>query len=136
MRIPLLFLALSCCGDDDPEPPPCLTPTFTSIYTERLSKPEFCAADGCHNTGNAGGQNYTAAKDAVRTTLLADTIHPVGRTTWPKRVVPGEPDSSFLLVKLSDPDPPGDRMPLGRPMLQQCDLDAIRSWITNGALDD
>jgi hypothetical protein len=136
MSLPAL-LETACSGEaDDDEAAPCITATLTSIYADRLSRPELCAAPACHDTSNAGGQSYTVAKDAVRTMLLADTLHPVGKATWPKRVVPGQPDDSFLLVKLTAPDPPGDRMPLGRPALQQCDLDAIRTWITGGALDD
>ncbi len=79
---------------------------------------------------------FSAEQSAVLANLLGNTLHPVGRMTWMKRVVPGQPDDSFLLIKLGSADPPGARMPEGRPHLQQCDLDAIRAWITNGAMDD
>jgi hypothetical protein len=132
----VLLAACSGSGGDDETMVPCVEPTFTSIHGERLSSPDFCASAGCHDASGAGGQSYSAGKDAAHAALLSDTIHPVGRTTWPKRAVAGQPDQSFLYVKLSSADPPGDRMPLGRPPLPQCDLDAIETWIGNGAMND
>ncbi len=116
---------------------PCLEANFTSIYTDRLHTTKYCAAAGCHDPQTAGGgQNYALTKAAVHDTLLSDTVNSIGAPDYPKRVTPGDPDMSFLWIKLTRDDAPLGRMPLAKTPLQQCDLDAINTWITNGAMDD
>lgn len=51
-----------------------------------------------------------------------------------ERVIPGDPDSSYLVLKLQgSSDIVGQRMPFGGPYLPQSTIDVIRQWITNGA---
>jgi hypothetical protein len=51
------------------------------------------------------------------------------------RVAAGKPDSSFLIVKLTGPgEGEGDRMPQGNNPLNAQAIEAIRTWIANGAL--
>ncbi|HSC94902.1 MAG TPA: hypothetical protein VLC73_08030, partial [Burkholderiales bacterium] len=56
--------------------------------------------------------------------------------TSPARVIPLDPDGSFLIQKLEATLPiEGGRMPAdGPPYLQQTTVDVIREWIQNGAL--
>jgi hypothetical protein len=49
------------------------------------------------------------------------------------RVIPGDPDDSFMIRKLEGTQPLGDRMPQGGPYLPQSTIDVIRQWIANGA---
>lgn len=49
------------------------------------------------------------------------------------RVLPGNPDMSYLIQKLEGNQMVGGQMPPGAP-LQQAVIDDIRLWITNGAL--
>jgi methionine-rich copper-binding protein CopC len=50
------------------------------------------------------------------------------------RVMPGDPDESYLVLKLQgSAGIVGGQMPLGGPYLPQSSIDAIRQWITNGA---
>jgi hypothetical protein len=50
------------------------------------------------------------------------------------RVKPSDPDSSYLVRKISGgPGIVGGQMPLGGPALPQATIDTIRQWITNGA---
>jgi hypothetical protein len=50
------------------------------------------------------------------------------------RVVPGNPDGSYLVHKLEGrSDIVGSRMPFGGPVLPQADVDVIRRWIADGA---
>lgn len=115
----------------------CLEPTFTSIYTERLSTTKYCASEGCHDLDTAGGgQNFKLSQALVHDLLLSDTVNAVGSPMWPKRVVPGDPQSSFFWVKVSRDDAPLGRMPLAGVPLQPCDLAAIEQWIENGAMND
>jgi hypothetical protein len=51
------------------------------------------------------------------------------------RVRPGDPDHSYLLLKLQgSAGIVGSQMPLGGPYLPQPTIDAIRQWIANGAV--
>ena|SRR5579863_9542144 len=51
-----------------------------------------------------------------------------------ERVQPGDPDSSYLILKLEGASGiVGGRMPFGGPYLPQSTIDVIRQWITNGA---
>ncbi len=51
------------------------------------------------------------------------------------RVKPGDPDSSYIIIKLTDgPGIVGMQMPYGLPPLPQPTIDAIRQWIANGAM--
>jgi hypothetical protein len=50
------------------------------------------------------------------------------------RVMPGDPDDSYLIRKLEGgPGIVGAQMPFGGPYLPQASIDVIRQWITNGA---
>jgi hypothetical protein len=52
-----------------------------------------------------------------------------------QRVNPGNPDMSYLITKLEGPGASGGQMPPSGP-LPQADIDVIRQWITDGAIDD
>lgn len=50
------------------------------------------------------------------------------------RVAPGDPDSSYLIRKLTNTGGiSGAQMPFGGPYLPQSTIDVIRQWITDGA---
>lgn len=54
------------------------------------------------------------------------------------RVAPGDPDNSYLMIKIDDSSPNvglrvGARMPLGLPPLSSEDIQTIREWIQQGA---
>jgi mono/diheme cytochrome c family protein len=55
-------------------------------------------------------------------------------------VVPGKPDESFLVDKVQatdlNADTEGANMPLNMPQLDSTELDAIHTWIQNGANND
>ena len=54
-----------------------------------------------------------------------------------KRVLPGDPDNSFVVHKLEGTDLNGSaRMPFGGPFLDQPTIDTVRAWITQGALNN
>ena len=52
-----------------------------------------------------------------------------------ERVNAGNPGMSYLITKLEGPGAAGNQMPPGGPM-PQVDIDVIRLWISNGAIDD
>lgn len=141
--------ALSGCGSDDP---PAGTdagtvtgmdattavcgvePTFTSIHTKML-RADACKT--CHGFANApagGGTEFPADKTAAYAVVMGDTAD-VSRTP-PKRVVAGNPDMSSFYLKLTSNPPFGVQMPSGFPALTACELESVRTWITNGAMNN
>lgn len=53
------------------------------------------------------------------------------------RVNPGQPDSSYIVLKVEGaPGIVGGRMPLGLPPLSSEEIQAIRDWIADGALQN
>lgn len=51
-------------------------------------------------------------------------------------IVPGDPDSSYLIEKIGPSPRFGERMPNMRPPLEEEDIALIREWILEGAPDD
>jgi hypothetical protein len=50
-----------------------------------------------------------------------------------RRVLPGNPDQSYLIQKLEGHAAVGAQMPLGQPPLPQATINVIRQWIADGA---
>lgn len=105
--------------------------TFTSLYTSVLNSPAECNVAGCHASPGQYGLFYSDSKANVYARIVGVDS---GEDPAFKRVSPGQPANSYLYLKLSMANPPaGARMPYGGQPLPQCALDAIRTWITNGA---
>ena len=51
-------------------------------------------------------------------------------------MAPGDPNNSYLIQKLEGTASVGAQMPLGAPALDQANIDVIRQWISDGAIDD
>lgn len=87
-----------------------------------------CALSGCHSDGAwpilSAGQAY-------------DNIVNVESSRGIALVEPGDPDNSYLYLKLlADADIDGSRMPPGGPYLTPDALETVRAWIENGAPND
>jgi mono/diheme cytochrome c family protein len=57
-------------------------------------------------------------------------------TKFGPMVIPGDPESSNLMLLLDWRVSPEIRMPHGKKQLSTCDRDAIRAWIREGAKDN
>jgi hypothetical protein len=133
----VLMLALAACGgggEDAPPPasppPPGLQPTLASIQANVFTP--SCAKAGCHDAMTAqAGLNLEPTSSWG---ALVNIMSSQDMTRF--RVVPMDPDGSFLLQKLEGtPGIVGARMPAdGPPYLQQATIDVIRQWIQDGAL--
>lgn len=155
-------LAISCGSSDssgqqtDCTPPPgyavcpCgLESTFESIRTNVFAK--SCVLSECHaasNAVNAGELDletdpYTALLGGDGTGAPANNIsgsvkNTPGAPPELRRVIPGNPDDSFLVIKLSTKDRAdpkyGSGMPFSAPgSVCPGTLSAIRDWIRAGA---
>jgi len=57
-------------------------------------------------------------------------------TKFGPMIIPGDPESSNLMLLLDWRAAPEVRMPMGKKQLSSCDRNAIRSWIREGAKDN
>ena len=104
-----------------------LEPTFTSIQARILTP----TCTQCH-AGAAAPLGFSLEAAVSYENLLngASVQRPDLR-----RVRPGAPDSSYLVLKLQGASGiVGGRMPLGLPPLASDEMKAIRDWIAAGAL--
>lgn len=119
----------SACGGDGEEGP---APRFSALQAEVFTP--SCAFASCH-----GG-------DAPEQGLHLGTITAGMLTNRPSRqvegrllVVPGDPEASYLLEKLAKPEPAvGNQMPPkgAGGALPPASINAVRTWIANGAAAD
>ena len=134
----------SHCPDAVALCPSPVEPSFASLRSQVLGV--SCGASGaaCHSSGGAvdsGGLDlstdpYSALLGSDGSGAPAANI--AGSVTGLKRVIAGDPEHSFLVIKLSTKtgsDPRyGSGMPFGSPgALCAADLDQIRAWIQAGA---
>ena len=128
--LPLLLLVFFACERAD-EPVIDDTPKLSVIQAQILDL--NCAISGCHvgatpprglnlEDGNTFSNIVNVASDAQPAVL---------------RVNPGNPDQSYLYLKIiGDASITGSQMPLGRSPLSSEEMELIRDWITEGALDN
>lgn len=90
-----------------------------------------CAVTGCHIGQSAFGSLDLSSADRAFENLVG-----VPATLNPElsRVEPGDPDNSFLIIKLEGGARlVGSQMPLDRPPLGAAQIQLVRDWIAAGA---
>ena len=131
--------------------------SFTKVYTEVIQS--TCANDYCHYYGVAGANALTpgnsgldmSSKVRAYWSLFDRPCIGTSCNQLGKRVVPGDPDSSMLFLKVQDPAPApvpcGSEMPadintflttgtvlfITGTALPQEKQDLIQNWIKDGA---
>ncbi|AMV18060.1 DUF1549 domain-containing protein [Planctomyces sp. SH-PL14] len=89
-------------------------------------RPIFQAhCQGCHQPARPNGAYVMTGFDQ----LVA------GGESGSKAIVPGKPDESHLLAEITPTEGKAE-MPKGKPPLASTDIDLIRRWIAQGAVDD
>jgi Planctomycete cytochrome C len=138
----LAVLILTCAGCDESlkdvaGPTPNLTPTFTSIQRDVFNASDSRGRPACISCHNAAGARFTGNLSLVEGASYQALV---GVASTGKagaiRVVPGEPDASYLLNKVLGTDIVGDRMPRLGPYLSDGQIRIIRRWIELGAKND
>lgn len=124
----LLAVPTACDGGGDGEPAP---PTFGEVH-ERVFQVS-CVFSTCHKGGPSPAGDMSLEREEAHAALVEVSS---SMATGKVRVVPGDPDASYLLEKLTAPMPAaGETMPPDAP-LEAERIDLVRQWIEAGAADD
>lgn len=113
------------------------SPTFTSLYDDVFGQ-EFlgagagCANAYCHGATGSGGFSVSTRQGAYASLVNAEGSANCGGEV---RVVPGDPDASLLVQKITDPSC-GERMPKDNEALSPETVERIRAWISAGAMNN
>jgi len=128
-----LGLALIGCGSrEGSTAPAAVEPTLISIQQQILTP--GCALSSCHSSTSQRGGLVLEAGRSYRQLVGVLAENEAARAKGKLRVVPGHPEQSFLLDKLTGPGPDEGRlMPDGSTGLAPAQLETIRLWIARGA---
>lgn len=122
-------LAAGCAGNGPP--PPSTTSSFDTIQATIFNV--RCVNAGCHGTNSPANLVLLPGASYGNLINVAPT-NDAARARGLLRVVPGDPDHSFLLIKLTGPpSDEGSAMPLTPPALSANQISLIREWILAGA---
>ena len=100
--------------------------TLTAIQ-ENIFTP-ICST--CHGgVSPAAGQNLSSIEKSAENLINVSSSNALF-----KRVEPGEPEQSYLYLKITGNVIAGSRMPLGQPTLSAAQIAAIEQWISQGAM--
>jgi hypothetical protein len=135
----LILTVAACSSTNSPSPTPgtdggggSTAPTFSNIQAQILTP--VCTA--CHNTG---GQAQAGGLDLTSAVAWANLVNaPSSGKAGAVRVVPGDPNNSYLVQKLEGAAGiVGLRMPRnGPPYLTDAQVALVRQWIAAGASND
>lgn len=130
----LLFALLPTLGCDATPPPPLeaeIAPTLAFLQ-KHLFTP---ACAGCHSrAGLAGGFSMETADDTYAALVDIPADNAIASVNGWVRIVPGDPDRSFLVRKMEQPGlGEGAPMPVGPFGLAEPWMNGIRQWIEEGA---
>ncbi|MBC7413105.1 MAG: hypothetical protein H7331_11715 [Bacteroidia bacterium] len=108
-----------------------LTPDFKSIYT-KIFQPK-CGNQSCHD--GHFEPDFRTIESAYATMVYQPVIKHTLDGRYKMRVIPGNIDSSWLYNRVVTADAQLGRMPLYKNQLATDELNAIKTWISNGAKD-
>jgi hypothetical protein len=147
LAAPLLLSIMACSGggDDDSSTPDavsatCMEATMHSDYDwlqEKVFGPSCSAFTACHKgqAMEAGGLSLELGQTIPQTVNVDSDLFPQF-----KRIVPGDPANSYMMIILGGAAGPLDAdvgtMPYNNPKLCQQKIDAVGRWIEAGALEE
>lgn len=115
------------------EPPPQVTPPpFAATFSAIQDSVFATRCTSCHSgVGAPEGLSLDAASSYAMLVGVAST-----QDNTILRVAAGNPGASYLIRKLEGTTATGARMPPSGPALAQAEIDVVRQWVTDGAMDD
>jgi len=122
---------LAACAGNGPPPAP-TNSSFDSIQQTIFNV--RCLNSGCHNVTDRAGDLVLDAGTSYAALIEVAPFNPAAHAAELRRVAPGNPEQSFLLIKLTGPGPAeGTRMPQSAAPLSEDDIARVRAWILAGA---
>ncbi|MBI3786515.1 MAG: hypothetical protein HY270_24260 [Deltaproteobacteria bacterium] len=119
-----------CAGNG----PPVDQPTSAFDVLQQTIFDTRCATGGCHTSAADAGGLILDSGRSYGNLVGAASANEAAFSAGLQRVVPFNPDSSFLLIKVTTPGAgQGTRMPRDGAALSPSDIELIRSWIASGA---
>ncbi len=107
-------------------------PTFESIQRNLFNV--SCSTRSCHGSPSFKGQLDLEEGKAYAALVGVAPDNDAARAAGLARVTPGNPEKSFLVLKLQGPGPgEGDRMPSRSLALPPEAVAAVQEWIRQGA---
>jgi hypothetical protein len=139
-----MFLGVACIasfGCDEKlssvaGPTPTLEPTFASIQTDIFQTTDSSGRTPCVVCHTSTGRNPAGGFDLTSSIAFDQLVNAASRgKPGAVRVLPGDPDNSYLVQKLEGTaNIVGRRMPLnGPPYLTDGQIKIVRRWIAIGA---
>lgn len=137
----LTFAAYGCDEklSDLTGPTPDLEPTFASVQQQIFSSPDSAGRQSCIVCHTDQGRTPSAGLNLREGVAYQAIVGVAARNkAGALLVIPGDPDSSYLVQKLEGaPGIVGERMPrTGGPYLTSGQLLVLRRWIQQGARND
>ena len=117
-------------------PTPNLEPTFTSVQTQIFETTDSAGRVACTNCHTNIGRNPSGGLNLVHSLAYDQIVNvPSARKPGAIRVIPGDPENSYLVHKLEGrSDIVGLRMPFGgAPFLTDGQILILKRWIAIGA---
>jgi hypothetical protein len=133
-------LSLAACGDSGtgPDDDPgngggngdtrtiVADPSFATVIQEIFNR-RGCSASSCH------GSSQQAGMDLRSGSAYANLVNVMATEASVARVIPGNANASYIVVKVEGRQTVGQRMPLGGAALDNIDLTNLKNWINQGA---
>lgn len=95
-----------------------------------------CTDQFCHDLNGQSGGLILLDGQSYAQLVNAAALNAAAQDAGLSRVQPGDPNNSFLMIKLTNPTvPQGALMPQGKAPLTAAQLQLIRDWILQGALE-
>ncbi|MEO0323881.1 MAG: hypothetical protein AAF447_13055 [Myxococcota bacterium] len=136
--------AVAGCGDDDGTGTTGTLPMDMGTTSFRADVFPIiaanCAISGCHGSTRTSANLLMDTPDTAHASLV-DVEAMGGPCTEDSvariRVVPGDPEASLLVSKVTETPPDcGNPMPLAQPALSAADQATITAWVAAGAVND
>ena len=118
-------------------PTPNLEPTFASVQREIFEASDSAGRAACVTCHTSTGRNPSGGLNLNHDVAYDQLVNVPSRgKSGAIRVIPGDPDNSYLVRKIEGaPDIAGRRMPFsGPPFLTDGQILILRRWIAIGAL--
>lgn len=130
---PLIFVFISCDNDQVLVEDKFETAVTWSEVQQKVFS-QSCTFSSCHSKPGRRGRLVLEAGESYSNLVNVPAENGVAKAAKKVRVIPGNPEGSFLLQKLTSPGPgEGELMPYATEGLAADKIQLIRRWIEDGA---